>query len=122
MKRTISDIEQEMFDVQERIDEIFKNASSLNKKLRELRDKLHLLKEEKFEAVYNINKGDIIQDENGVQYYYQGISKEWANNPLLVSKITKKGLPSKNTMHVWRDKFRFGNNQTNGLKTNLTTK
>lgn len=104
-ERTLSDIEQEMFDVQEEIDEIFKNMFSLNKKLRELRDKLHLLKEEKFEAVYNINKGDIIQDENGVQYYYQGISKEWANNPLLVSKITKSGKPSKNTIHVLSSKF-----------------
>lgn len=104
-ERTLSDIEQEMFDVQEEIDEIFKNTSSLNKKLRELYGKLYSLKEERFEAVYNINKGDIIQDKSGVRYYYQGISKEWAGNHLLVSKITKSGKPSKNTIHVLSSKF-----------------
>lgn len=104
-KRTLSDIEQEMFDVQEKIDKMKENAYSLNKKICELNDKLHSLKEEKFEAVYNINKGDIIQDKSGTKYYYQGISNGWANNPLLVSKITKAGLPSKNTIHVWRDNF-----------------
>lgn len=69
-ERTLSDIEQEMFDVQEKIE-------TLNKELCQLKKKLHTLTEEKFEVANNINKGDIIQDTNGVQYYYQGLSKEW---------------------------------------------
>lgn len=91
-ERTLSDIETEMVDVQNRI-------YALNKELRELKDKLLSLKDEKFEVANNINKGDIIQDTNGVQYYYQGLSKEF-DCFLLVSKITKKGLPSKNTMYL----------------------
>lgn len=98
-KRTLSDIEQEMFDVQESID-------ALNKELRELKNKLHSLKEEKFEVANNINKGDIIQDTNGVQYYYQGLSKEWGDCFLLVNKITKQGLPSKNTINLLSSKLK----------------
>ena len=96
--KSIRDIETEMVDVQERID-------SLNKELREQKDKLHSLKEEKFEVANNIKKGDIIQDSDGVRYYYQGLSKECCIYFLLVSKITKKGLPSKNTINVLRSKF-----------------
>ena len=104
-ERTLSDIETEMVDVQKRIDEVSLNISSLSKELRELYDKLHSLKEEQFEVTYNINKGDIIQDTNGVRYYYQGISNVWVGNPFLVSKITKSGKPSQNTIHVLRSKF-----------------
>lgn len=82
-KRTLSEIEQDIVDVQNRID-------ALNKELREQKDKLHSLKEEKFEVAHNLNKGDIIQDKFGDYYYYQGIPTEWGNCFLLVSKNTKK--------------------------------
>ena len=101
-ERTLSDIKTEIVDVQERID-------ALNKELRELKDKLLSLKDEKFEVANNINKGDIIQDTNGVQYYYQGLSKEF-DCFLLVSKITKKGLPSKQIISVLRSKFELQKN------------
>lgn len=97
-KRALSDIENEIVDVQNRID-------ALNKELREQKDKFHSLKEERFEVANNINKGDIIQDTNGFKYYYQGIPTEWENCFLLVSKITKKGLPSKQLISVLRSKF-----------------
>lgn len=98
MKRTIRDIETEIVDVQQRID-------ALNNELFELKNNLHSLKEEKFEVANNINKGDIIQDTNGVQYYYQGLSKEWGDCFLLANKITKSGLPSKQTISVLRSRF-----------------
>lgn len=97
-KRTLSDIEQETVDVQNRID-------ALNNELRKLKETYHSLEEEKFEVSNNINKGDIIQDANGVRYYYQGLSKEWGNCFLLASKITKNGLPSKQIINVLRSKF-----------------
>lgn len=97
-KRTLSDIEQEMFDVQESID-------ALNKELRELKNKLHSLKEEKFEVRNNINKGDIIQ-VNGVKYYYQGLNREYGDCFCLVSKITKQGLPSKNMINLLSSKLK----------------
>lgn len=106
-ERNLSDIEQEMFNVQERIDEVSKTRSALNKEFVELNDKLHVLKEKKFEISHNIKKGDIILDTDGCQYYYQGFSKEWGwgNNFFLVNKMTKSGKPSKNTMHVLCSKF-----------------
>lgn len=98
MKRIITDIETEIIDVQNRID-------ALHKELREQKDKLHSLREEKFEVANNVNKGDIIHDTNGFKYYYQGIPTEWENCFLLVSKITKKGLPSKQLISVLRSNF-----------------
>mgnify|MGYP002519268362 CR=1 FL=1 len=97
-ERTIKDIETKMVDVQKRID-------SLHKELREQKDKLHSLREEKFEVANNLKKGDIIQDIIGVKYYYQGIPTEWENCFLLVSKITKKGVPSKQLISVLRSNF-----------------
>lgn len=55
MERTIKDIENEIVDVQNRID-------ALHKELRE---------QKKFEVANNVKKGDIIQDTNGVKYFYQ---------------------------------------------------
>lgn len=98
MERTIKDIENEIVDVQNRID-------ALHKELREQKDNLHSLREEKFEVTNNVNKGDIIQDTNGFKYYYQGIPTEWENCFLLVSKITKKGVPSKQLISVLRSNF-----------------
>ena len=92
-ERTLSDIKQEMFDVEKKID-------ALKKELRESKDKFHSLKEEEFEVANNIKKGDIIQGTDGIQYYYQGLSKEYAYYFLLASKITKKGLPSKNMINL----------------------
>ncbi|MBQ3657939.1 MAG: hypothetical protein II956_14055 [Bacteroidales bacterium] len=100
MKRTLRDIETEIVDVQER-------SNTLSNELRELKDKLHSLKEEKFEVANNIRKGDIIQDTDGVRYCYKGLSKEWGGYFLLVSKITKKGLQSKRMISVLRSKFKL---------------
>jgi len=97
-KRTLSDIEQEIVDTQNRID-------ALNKELREQKNKLHSLREEKFEVANNVKKGDIIQDINGFEYCYRGIPTEWVNCFLLVSKITKKGVPSKQLISVLRSNF-----------------
>lgn len=97
-KRTLSDIEQETVDVQSRI-------GVLNNELRKLKETYHSLKEEKFEVSNNINKGDIIQDNDGFRYYYQGISKEWGDCFLLANKVTKSGLPSKQTINVLSSKF-----------------
>lgn len=102
----ICDIEKEMFDVKNKIDEVSKTISSLNEELCNLKDTFHSLKEAKFEIANNITKGDIIVDNNGVKYCYKGLSKDWTGN-FLVSKITKAGLPSKNTIHVWHSKFDF---------------
>lgn len=98
MKRALSDIEQEIVDAQNRIDALYKE-------LREQKDKFHSLKEEKVEAILNINKGDIIQDTDGIKYFYQGVSKEW-DSFLLVSKITKNGLPSKQIISKICSKFK----------------
>ena len=70
MKRTLSDIKTEMVDVQNRID-------ALNNELRDLKVKFYSLREEEFEVANHISKGDIIQDTNGVQYCYQGLSEEY---------------------------------------------
>ena len=98
-------LDNEINDIQSRIAELIETARNLNKELSGEYSKLHALKEKRFEVSHNIKKGDIIQDIEGVKYYYHGISQDWYGNPLLVSKITKSGKPSKNTMHVARSKF-----------------
>lgn len=105
MIKNRSNIENEIKEVQIRITGIQETLKKLNDELKEEFGKLHALKEARFEVCNNIKKGDIIQDTEGVKYYYRGISRNWCGNPFLVNKINKDGSPSKNLVHVFRCKF-----------------